>query len=39
MKSNNNGLLHVGHLVLGNVLKVENQKKGISKGDENRDFS
>jgi hypothetical protein len=38
MKSNYNGLLHVGHLVLGNVLKVENQKKVISKGDENSEI-
>jgi hypothetical protein len=39
MKRNYNGLLHVGHLVLGDVLKAERQKKSISKGDENRDFS
>jgi hypothetical protein len=38
MKSNYNGLLHVGHLVLGNVLKVENQKKVITKGDENSEI-
>jgi hypothetical protein len=38
MKSNYNGLLYVGHLVLGNVLKAKNQKKDISKGDENREI-